>query len=136
MKSDDFQQSVDQRLTPLREAKRAGFEPSEPGTVRPGFTLAAYAILAFLFFGNGYFDWDKWWNQRLYIDNALDRRVDVDLDGERFRINAGGFEQKELQAGHHAIVVREVSGKEIEKRQFDIERMSLFGSMAHDHFFV
>ncbi len=116
--------------------KRAGFQASGPVMVRPGLKLAGIAILVFMLFGLGFYTWDKWWNQHLYVDNALDRRVDVDLDGERFKINAGGFEQKDLQAGHHAIVVREASGKELEKRQFDIERMSLFESIAHERFFV
>lgn len=116
--------------------KRATFQKTGPVTVRPGLKIAGIVLLVVMALGSGAYGWDRWWNQQLYIDNALGRRVDVDLDGDRFKLNSGAFEQKELQAGHHTIVVREVSGKEIEKRQFDIERMSLFGSIAHERFFV
>lgn len=115
--------------------KRADFQKG-PVMVRPGLKIAGYILLVVMVFSLGVVGWDRWWNQRLYVDNALDRRVNVTLDGERFKVSSDGYEQKELQAGHHTIVVSEVSGKEIEKRSFDISRLSPFAAIAHERFFV
>ncbi|HEX7189935.1 MAG TPA: tetratricopeptide repeat protein [Thermoanaerobaculia bacterium] len=116
--------------------KRAAFQKSGPASVRPGLKIAGIAVAAVAVFSMGFVGWDRWWNQQLYVDNALGRRVNIDLDGDRFNLNSGEFEQKELQAGPHIIVVRETSGKEIEKRKFDIERMSPLTSILHERFFV
>jgi tetratricopeptide (TPR) repeat protein len=107
-----------------------------PSLVRPSLRIPGLILLAFAVFGLAYFCWDRWANTHLYIDNALARGVNVELDGQRFKLESNAMHDAEVSHGAHMIVIRETDGKELERRPLDVSRQSLWDTIVHEHFYV
>ena len=109
---------------------------AQPTLVRPSLRIAGLVIAVIAIFSLGFYGWDRWMNIDVYFDNGLDRAVKLDLDSAHFDIAPNTFHKEALKQGAHTVVVRASDGKEIERLTFNLERLSIFGAMMHDRFFV
>ena len=109
---------------------------AQPTLVRPSLRIAGLIIAAIMLFGLGFYGWDRWTNIDVYFDNGLDRAVKLDLDRDHLDIAPNTFHKVALWQGAHTVIVRGKDGKELERLTFNLERLSIFGAMMHDRFFV
>jgi len=114
--------------------KRAKLEGA-PVLVRPSLKIAGIAILVIAAVSIAFVGWDRKKNIEVYFDNALTRPVEIELDGRRFAVPADARRGEQMHEGTHSVIVREASGKEIERTTFRLDEQSLFALM-HDRFFV
>jgi len=109
----------------------------QPTLVRPSLRIAGMVIAAIAILGLGFYAWDRWTNIDVYFDNGLDHAVKLDVDSAHFDIAPNTFRKESLKQGAHTVVVRgSGGGKELERLTFNLERLSIFGAMMHDRFFV
>jgi len=108
----------------------------QPTLVRPSLRIAGLAILAISLVSVSVYEWDRWTNIEVYLDNGLDRTVKIDLDGQHFDIGRNSMRKEEMKSGPHQLVARGAEGKEIERLNFHIDKMSVIDAIFHDRFFV
>jgi len=120
------------RSTKLKPMKPQG----ATALVRPSLAIAGLILVAISLFSFGFYEWDRRANMEVYFDNGLDRAVRLDLDGKHLNLGRNNRTKEELKDGPHAVIVRDVAGKEIERLTFHLDEMSIFQSPFHDRFFV
>lgn len=79
-----------------------------------------------------------WWRQNhvpVYFDNALGRRLTLQVDGETFPLKGRPPLMRELKPGRHRIVI--IEGKrEIETFDAEVRRQNLFRALVEPTFYV
>lgn len=136
----DEERRASRRWWPFGGGVRKRNQPAlqgQPALVRPGLLIAGIAIGALMLVAGAYAAWDRYANIPLYVDNGLDRPVQVELDGRRFGVPAHGRQNESVHKGSHAIVVFDSGGQtELERMTVDVPSVSLFDAIVHDRFFV
>jgi tetratricopeptide (TPR) repeat protein len=131
----DAERRAGRRWWPFGGKQKPAKLQAAPVLVRPGLKIAGIAILVVSAVSFAFVGWDRKKNIDVFFDNGLNRNVDIDLDGRHFEVPRDANHNEKMTEGTHTVVIREKSGREIERMTFGLQELSFFALM-HDRFFV